>query len=58
MYGDTRTTPGGKALKFYCSVRVEVKKVGGSSIKEKRGGEDIDIGHTIRVNWPHIEAIL
>jgi recombination protein RecA len=48
MYGDTTTTPGGKALKFYSSVRVEVRKVGGSQIKEKQGGEEIIVGHQIR----------
>lgn len=48
MYGDTTTTPGGKALKFYCSVRVEVKKVGGSNEVVKKGGEDLIVGHTIR----------
>jgi RecA/RadA recombinase len=37
-----------KALKFYCSVRCQISKVGGSQIKEKRGGEDIDVGHIIR----------
>lgn len=50
MYGDPTTTPGGKALKFYCSVRCQISKVGGSQIKEKKGGEDIDVGHVIRAN--------
>lgn len=48
MYGETSTTPGGKALKFYSSIRMEVSKVGGSTIKEKHGIEDVPIGHTIR----------
>jgi recombination protein RecA len=48
MYGDPTTTPGGKALKFYCSVRCQIAKVGGSNINEKIGGEDITVGHTIR----------
>jgi recombination protein RecA len=48
MYGDPTTTPGGKALKFYCSVRCQIAKVGGSNINEKKGGEDITVGHVIR----------
>lgn len=28
MYGDKNTTPGGKALKFYASIRVELKNMG------------------------------
>ena len=47
MYGDTTTTPGGKALKFYSSVRVETRKKGGSTVKEKVGAEEIPVGHTI-----------
>jgi recombination protein RecA len=50
MYGDPTTTPGGKALKFYCSVRIMVSKVGGSNITQKIGGEDVVIGHSIRTN--------
>ncbi|MFW6008211.1 MAG: hypothetical protein ACOCP8_02995 [archaeon] len=37
-----------KALKFYCSVRVEVSRVGGSTVKEKIGGETLHVGHAIR----------
>ncbi|MCD7812369.1 MAG: recombinase RecA [Ruminococcus sp.] len=36
MYGNPETTPGGRALKFYSSVRIEVRK--GEAIKE---GSDI-----------------
>jgi len=50
MYGNPQTTTGGKALKFYSSVRVEVSKVGSSNIKEKFGTEEIIVGHSIRVN--------
>jgi len=28
MFGSPETTPGGRALKFYCSVRLDVRKVG------------------------------
>lgn len=48
MYGDPTTTPGGKALKFYCSVRVQISRVGGSQVKVKVGGEEQVVGHTIR----------
>lgn len=43
MFGDPTVTPGGKALKFYASMRLELKRT--SWIKEK----DIVIGSTIRV---------
>ena len=42
MYGNPETTPGGRALKFYSSVRIEVRK--GEAIKE---GSNI-IGATTR----------
>jgi len=48
MYGDPTTTPGGKALKFYASVRCQISKVGGSNITKKVGGEDVVVGHSIR----------
>lgn len=43
VFGNPQTTPGGRALKFYASVRLEVSKV--SPIKEG----DIMIGYTTRV---------
>lgn len=49
MYGDPTTTPGGKALKFYSSVRCQVSKVGGTMEKVKIGGEDVTVGHQVRV---------
>lgn len=48
MYGDPTTTPGGKALKFYSSVRIQVSKVGGSNVKEKQGTEEVLVGYIIR----------
>ena len=36
-------------MKFYSSVRIEVSKVGGSNVTAKVGGEDIIVGHSIRV---------
>lgn len=41
-YGDPTTTPGGKALKFYSSVRVEVKRI--AQIKK---GEEV-VGNRVR----------
>jgi recombination protein RecA len=43
MYGNPETTTGGNALKFYASIRLEVRKV--TSIKQ---GEDV-MGNTVRV---------
>ncbi len=43
MYGNPETTPGGRALKFYSSVRLEVKK--GDQIKE---GSTV-IGHRVKI---------
>lgn len=48
MYGDPTTTPGGKALKFYCSVRCQISRVGGSQVKVKVGTDEEVVGHTIR----------
>lgn len=49
MYGDPTTTPGGKALKFYSSLRLQVSKIGGTMVKKKVGGDEITVGHSIRV---------
>ena len=43
MYGSPETTPGGNALKFYCSVRASIRRI--NSIKR---GEDI-IGNTVKI---------
>ena len=43
MFGNPETTPGGRALKFYSSVRIEVRRI--STIKE---GEDA-VGNRVRV---------
>ena len=42
FFGNPETTPGGRALKFYCSVRIDLRRIGG--IKE---GER-DIGSVVR----------
>ena len=46
--GMSTISPGGKALKFYSSVRIEVNKVGSSDIKEKIGTETVSVGHMVR----------
>jgi len=45
MYGNPTTTPGGEALKFYSSVRLNVRRTGGSDIKD---GKDV-LGHRINI---------
>lgn len=44
MWGNPETTPGGRALKFYASVRLDIRRIG--AIKD---GEQI-VGSRIRVN--------
>ncbi len=43
MFGSNETTPGGRALKFYCSVRLDIRRIG--AIKEV----DKHIGNRVRV---------
>jgi recombination protein RecA len=45
-YGEKEVTPGGKALKFFASIRLSVKKMSGSDIKE---GERV-VGHDIEIS--------
>lgn len=49
LYGNPTVTPGGRALKFYSSIRLETSKVSGSTVKEKIGTEPVPVGHKIRV---------
>jgi len=42
MFGSPETTPGGRALKFYASVRIDIRRI--SSIKEG----DIAVGNRVR----------
>lgn len=44
MFGNPETTPGGLALKFYCSVRLDIRRI--ESIK---GDNDVVIGTRVRV---------
>ena len=43
MFGNPETTPGGRALKFYCSVRIDVRR----DAQIKKG--DIVVGNRVRV---------
>ena len=43
MFGNPETTPGGRALKFYTSVRLDIRRIG--AIKEA----DISVGNRVRV---------
>ena len=45
-WGDKKSQPGGKALKFYASVRLSVNIVMNSSIKDKNG---VKIGHSVHI---------
>jgi recombination protein RecA len=45
MYGNPETTTGGKALKFYASVRLDVRKVGGKSNMV----DNVAVSHTVKV---------
>jgi recombination protein RecA len=42
MFGSPETTPGGRALKFYCTTRIDVRRIG--QLKE---GEDV-VGQRVR----------
>ena len=44
MFGNPETTSGGRALKFYSSIRMDIRRIG--SIK---GPENVDIGNRVKV---------
>ncbi len=49
MFGNPETTPGGRALKFYSSVRLDVRSPDGKVIKEGTGDSAVVVGKQIRV---------
>lgn len=44
MYGSPETTTGGRALKFYASVRLDIRRTGGI-----KGNENAEIGNRVKV---------
>lgn len=44
MFGNPETTPGGRALKFYSSIRLDIRRI--ASIK---GTDNVDIGNRVKV---------
>lgn len=44
MYGSPETTTGGRALKFYSSVRLDIRRIGGI-----KGGENQEVGNRVKV---------
>ena len=44
MYGNPETTTGGRALKFYSSVRLDIRRIGGI-----KGPDNSEIGNRVRV---------
>ncbi|MDN3506074.1 MAG: recombinase RecA [Simkaniaceae bacterium] len=44
MFGNPETTTGGRALKFYSSVRMDIRRIG--SIK---GADNVDVGNRVKV---------
>lgn len=48
LYGNPEDTPGGKALKFYASVRIKISRVSKSEVMV---GEDI-VGHRLHIRVP------
>jgi recombination protein RecA len=49
VFGNPETTTGGRALKFYASVRLEVRRVAGSKGGVLKDGETI-VGHRVNVS--------
>jgi recombination protein RecA len=44
MYGNPETTPGGRALKFYASVRLDIRRTGGI-----KGADNSEVGNRVKV---------
>ncbi len=41
MFGSNETTPGGRALKFYCSVRIDIRRIGAIKEGDKHTGNRV-----------------
>lgn len=44
MFGNPETTSGGRALKFYSSIRLDIRRIAGI-----KGAENVDIGNRVKV---------
>lgn len=44
MFGNPETTTGGKALKFYSSIRMDIRRIGGI-----KGSDNSDVGNRVKV---------
>ncbi len=44
MFGNPETTTGGRALKFYSSVRLDIRRIGGI-----KGPDNVDVGNRVKV---------
>lgn len=44
MYGSPETTTGGRALKFYSSMRLDIRRTGGI-----KGSDNVEVGNNVRV---------
>lgn len=49
LYGNPFVTTSGNSVRFYASIRMEASKLSGSQIKEKVNGEEIQVGHRIKI---------
>lgn len=50
MFGSPETTTGGRALKFYSSIRLDIRRIGGIKGTDKGdGGETNDAGNRVKV---------
>jgi recombination protein RecA len=49
MFGSPETTTGGRALKFYSSVRLDVRRVSGEDGKGRIMSGNVQIGHTMKI---------
>ena len=44
VYGNPETTSGGRALKFYSSIRLDIRRIGGI-----KGPDNVEVGNRVRV---------
>ena len=47
FYGSNETSPGGRALRFYASLRLDIRKIGGEAGQLKEGTQTI--GHKVKI---------